>query len=134
MTDHPLTPYVRRLANLMGLSNWHVTVTVGDTVEEDSYAEITPWSERFRGDIVLNSRWKPENKEDVREILVHELLHLHFASLDQAVGSLDTLLGKPAYTVFRDRYNPDREKAVQQIARFWSPTLPLPPTHRISVA
>ena len=129
MSEHFLTTYVRRLADEMGLGNWKINVTSGtpENPEPFAFAETTVWGERFQGDILLNRDWHPTSKEELREILVHELLHLHLTDLDHAFYATETLLGKPTYAVAVDRYRTDREKAVQQIARFWAPHLPLPP-------
>jgi len=127
MSEHFLSAYVRRLANEMGLGGWKVNIASGVTDSNTAYAETTIWDERFQGDILLNRDWHPTSKEELREIVVHELVHLHLADLDHALYAMETLLGKPAYAVAVDRYRTDREKAVQQIARFWAPHLLLPP-------
>ena len=132
MAEHFLTGYINKLAKLMGVDNWHITIRHGSTDDISSYAETTLWDERFRADIVLRADWEPSSKEELREILAHEVIHLHFAALDQAFQSTKELLGKPLYLAVGDRYRTDREKAVQQIAHFWAPYLPLPPRLRES--
>ena len=127
MTKHPLTEYVNRLAALMGLSNWHITIRSGAPDTADAWAETKVWERALRGDIVLNVDKRPDDRPHLREILVHELLHLHLADLDHAAQGVETVLGQSVYTVFYDRHSVDEEKTVQQIARFWAPKLPLPP-------
>ena len=127
VAEHPLTGYVRQLAAFMGLGQFHVTVKTGETETEDAFAENVVWEERYRGDITISQNWKSPSRDELREVLVHELLHLHFADLDHAFYATKPLIGRPAYEVAVARYRGDREKTVQQIARFWAPHLPLPP-------
>jgi hypothetical protein len=113
MKKHPLAGYVNDLATRMGLGSWVVTISTGVTDEEDAYAETTIWRERFQGDIILNEKWTPASRSELREIVVHELLHLHFADLDHALQSTSPLLGLMAFTPISDRYRTDREKTVR---------------------
>lgn len=123
---HPLTDYITDLAARMGLGSWHITIEDGE-VAPSRYAENLLWGERLRGDITLNRNWIPSSRADLREVLVHELLHCHFAPLDQQINSLETVLGALAFGPMIRQFDQDEEKAVQQIAHWWAPSLPLPP-------
>jgi len=126
MKQHPLTGYIQQLASLMGLANWRVRIQ-GGTTDPDAYAQTIPWERRYQAEITLKQDWRPESQEDLREVLVHELLHLHFWATEQAFKSVETLMERPAHAAVLDRYQTAQEQTIHQIARFWAPKLPLPP-------
>ena len=111
-------PYVRQIAELMGLSHW--TVRVIDRPSGDDHADVDRINGRYLAIIQFGSAFLRDTPEGQRDTVVHELLHCHLAMQDYVAWEN---LPDPLKPVFRKA----NEYAVDLMARAWSALLPLPP-------
>ncbi|MFM8279761.1 MAG: hypothetical protein ACKN9R_05395, partial [Candidatus Limnocylindrus sp.] len=76
----------------LNLLNW--TVTLADDVADiDAWADIEPHQDAATATLRLSNDFWKKSKEEKRNILTHELLHLAFARQDQLVENLAEPLG-----------------------------------------
>lgn len=131
---HELGKYVRALADEMGLRDWHLYVKDeepdtpewydGTPYRAEASCEPTPGQRhatiRFRSDFDENSR------EDVRSVVVHELLHCHMQAMHELcrTGILDQVT-QSTYNVFMHAFDQQWEFAIDGISRAWAEKLPL---------
>lgn len=79
-------PYVRSLADSIGLKDWKIQISEAPPPNSDS-AEASTWTAygQRRAEIYLSDRFLGSSSEEQRDTVVHELLHLHFAPMDGIV-------------------------------------------------
>lgn len=111
-------PYVRCLADLMSLRDWHVALSKEPAVE-DSDAQID-WTEgtrnaRFR---VSDEFLSTMGEERQREVIAHELVHCHF---EEARAMAERAMG-PRWDDFRLVF----ERGIDAMSVIIAPRLPLP--------
>lgn len=123
-----LEPYVRQLADMMGLPHWRIVLQDGWPTEEG--ASHTADMCVFRNDNYfmadLYIRVEPATPEDLRYGIAHEMVHLLTRDYDQAVYSVQDHVSPATWSVLADRMLHEMEQAVDAIAAAWAPMLPLP--------
>ena len=112
-------PYLRDLADRMGLRDWSLTIGDGPPRSGAEASVYMPYAIRH-GKVYLSEEFLDKPADEQRATLAHELLHLHFAAMD---GIVRDGLPKDLHSAY------DRiwEYAVDAIAEGWAKTLPLPP-------
>jgi hypothetical protein len=114
-----LYPYVREIADKMGLKDWGVTLG-DDYPEEGANASASFSGGRKYVVIRFKKKFYKESLEDLRETVCHELIHCHFAFLDMP---LENSLGPvaKAFAIEALEYGIDALCEVVALA------MPLPP-------
>lgn len=129
-----LEKYVRACADQMGLRDWTLRVDLdepnsperGDGKAWGASAEPLPG--RKYGIITLGQGALDEGPEDLRETVVHELVHLHFAAMvDQIRNDLDAFIPNATFEVFNASFTRNLEYGVDGLAEVIAPSMPLPP-------
>lgn len=111
-----LSEWFERAKNTLGLGEWVVNVEWTD-LPEDVYARVHAAYARREATIKLGEEYLKATPESQRETLVHELLHLHFAPLDEYVAdSIKTSMGPQAYVLFEAAFDLFEERAIDAIA------------------
>lgn len=119
--------YIGELAELMGLKDWAIEVneTPINVPEQNAHMECV-YGRRL-GVLRLNVAWPARKPEAQRQSLVHELVHCHLDALCQLVESdIQGVLGQQAYDLLFKAHRRTLEYAVNDIARAWAASLPLP--------
>lgn len=123
--DETVPQYVARLANLMGLEGWTFEVQ-GDPCDKDNMAEIDAvYGQRF-AKVYLSQDWHTFSPELLRDTLVHELVHAHFAPMSELSHDLLDAAAKKHAKTAKAALSYMEERIVDQIACAWARTLPLP--------
>lgn len=122
-----LRPYIADLAARMGLAHWRMCITDDLPDDRTHAAEHAITHKTNEATIRIGDATLAFTADELREVLVHELLHCHFRLLKEAWWDLDHLVGKPVYEVLSSRFYDGEEFAVDAISRFLAPFLPLPP-------
>lgn len=113
-------PYLRDLADRMGLKDWSVTIL--DRPPADGN-RCSVWM-RYGGkqaQVLMSEECLSGTPEQMRADLVHELIHPHFAASD---GIVEDALSHELYRSYQRMW----EYGIDGIAEAWAPFLPLPPT------
>jgi hypothetical protein len=113
-------PYVRALADRMGLKDWEATVSDQPPRSPTAMAGVFLHYGQRRADIHLGDSFLDEPTDLQRLHLAHELVHLHFAAAD---GVAEDWLDTSQYAGFLRLF----EYGVDAVATAWAPHLPLPP-------
>lgn len=71
--------------------------------------------------IRLNPDWAVWDQKHTEQIVVHELLHLHFRDLTNTVDSLDAKLGQETRDIFNHRWNHEIEGVCERLALCFVP-------------
>lgn len=126
--SEPLIAYVHSLARQLLLADWRIRIAKGTKEEEDEQNELAcvEFRELGEANITLYPSFFLEPKESQREIVVHELLHIHQRKQFEVVESTKTALGKKAFELLDTFYLATEEATVQTLARIIAPSLPLP--------
>jgi hypothetical protein len=121
-----LGKYVREIADLVGLRDWVVGVADDTPDREDANAQACVPFGRRAVMIKFSPGWADRDPDELRQTVVHELVHCHLWSLDQRICDLHGIIGSAAYEVLEKAHHENLEHAVDAIALAWSETLPLP--------
>jgi hypothetical protein len=118
--------YVRRLAELCDLRDWHIDVAVGG-VGEDELATCEATYGQRRAKITLTETWEKLSAEDLRSTVVHELIHCHLGPLDHMVSQLAMAgLDETTAKVFEAAYTHQVEYATDALSLVLARSFPLP--------
>lgn len=122
-------PYVRDMADRMGLRDW--TVTIADDLPEElasvahtmDAATFLPSSYKT---LTLYIKDHPHTADEVRSLVAHELVHALTRDWMEAAQTLESHVNPIVYDLYSMRLSHEMEQAVEAIAAAWSPALPLP--------
>jgi hypothetical protein len=118
--------YLRSLADEMGLRDWIVGIADVPPDVEDCNASITIPHGRQYAMVHMAPGWEERDVDSLRQTMVHELLHCHFAPLQWVTDSTASTLGMAAFQILSSAHNTAEEVAIDTIAREWAESLPLP--------
>jgi hypothetical protein len=120
-----LEAYVSEIQDALNVANWKVTIA-RDASDIDSWADINPHEQNLTAELRVSHDFWRQTPEHQRETLVHEVLHLVTARLDQTVEALEDALGKVIWSVFERQFENATERTVDHLAKVIAPFLPLP--------
>lgn len=121
-----LARYVRWVANEIGLRDWTFHMD-WDRPAEDGDAASVWWPE---GQKHAKIRWNPRFREygpDLqRRYVVHELVHCHFAAMQDTVEEdLQPHLARPTYDIYSQSFRRALEYGVDAVAEALAENMPL---------
>jgi hypothetical protein len=122
--------WVRIVANTLNLTDWTISLEWDDTLEDNYLARCIVQHARNEAKIILGKSFLELSPSEKRDTIVHELLHCHFATVDEYVSdTIPVLIGKPAYTAWESAYDLMGERAIDNVAMAISAigAIPLPP-------
>ena len=76
---------VRQTADLLGLRDWRIEVSPEPPASDDVIAQVTPFPSRRMARLQVGVGWGGLTLDEQRRALCHELVHLHFAALGEAI-------------------------------------------------
>lgn len=123
---HELGQYVREVANMCGLRDWMVGIADDPPEDEEANAQVDVPFGRRCAMIRFKPSWAEVDPEELRQTVVHELVHCHLWSLDQRASDLYGTLKGNAYMLYHKAHHEALELAVDAIAQAWAEFLPLP--------
>ena len=116
--------YLRECANLMALRDWVLILGSEPPDDAAAAASVTPTWGRKHACFRFCSDFWGFSREVQREIVCHELVHLHFAAM---VKWFQELENDGAITNHAGRaFNMNFEYGIDGVADGWSRVLPLP--------
>jgi hypothetical protein len=114
-----LAPYVRRLADLLELRDWHLELKYSPP-EDSSQATIFLTNGRKRADLHLCYEFFDMTPEEQRQCLCHELVHCHFGAVGFMVEEENDAKTYRAFVRLL-------EYGIDAMADAIAPHMPLPP-------
>jgi hypothetical protein len=112
--------YVRDIADRMGLKDWTITVPGAPPEDHDDASTRMSYGRKVAR-VYLPDSFRHETPEEQRDIIVHELVHPHFAAMD---GMAEDWLDSDRYVAFLRMF----EYGVDAMAAVIAPHMPLPLT------
>lgn len=120
-----LEAYVLDLQTALNVVNWKVTIA-RDASDVEAWADINPHEQHATAELRISHDFWRQTPEMQRDVLVHEVLHLVTARLDQTVEALEDAMGKILWAVFDPQYENATERVVDHLAKVIAPSIPLP--------
>jgi hypothetical protein len=120
--------YMLDMAKRIGLSDWRLVISVGTMDNPEHGAEVQTHSGSKTANITLREDWPELSPEDLRELVVHELVHLHTKPIKDVLWNKREMLGSIVTGLIYDEMDTHEEYAVDLISRIWARELPLPGT------
>lgn len=124
--------YCDRLRKVLRLQHWRVGVTVADA-DEDNHAQVDTQRGKFMAAISLNPDWADYSLETKKDVLLHEMLHLHLSQTQWAIADLvekQPDLSKMRQQQITATLNTNLEYAVHALEMVLHPLLPAWPSAR----
>lgn len=124
--------YMRDLADIMGLRDWTISLEHAPPSSEphDGHkvqGECAVNYGRKSATISICPDWPEDDPEEVRRVVVHELLHCHVEPVQWAFNNAANRLGFEAGSVAREAFTDAFEVAIDGIAVAWAESLPMLP-------
>lgn len=127
-----LNRYIRSLADLMGLRDWEIWL--GDN-PPDGHPAVA-WHvyggscevvhRRHAACIRVHDGWVDWPDEQIRYVMVHELLHCHFAPIQEHHLHAEAHFSKSEWVIFDNTFDDAMEHHIDALATAWAQMLPLP--------
>lgn len=117
--------YLNDALPLLNLKQWTVKVS-DDLPPDDAWADIEASTNLWEATIRVSNDLFKEKPEKQRQILAHELMHLHYASVERVVDTLEHTLGSQAYEIIEKVWDVETERASDAISCVVDKLLPLP--------
>lgn len=112
--------YVSYLLEQLNLGAWEIRLAQepSDTYNVNAGASIKPVYGRQSATLRLAHDFFDNSLKDIEHYLTHEVCHLLMAQVDDVIDNgPETLMGKPAFSIFRESYIMNLERAVDNIAK-----------------
>lgn len=117
--------YIRSVADEMGLRDWTLHL-LREPCDEDCNAQTHMVYGRRTAHIRVSEGFRDREPEGIRQTVVHELTHLHFAAAtSQAELDLEGHLGAQAHGVFWNGWQRNFEYGIDATAVALAPHMPL---------
>ena len=117
--------YIRELADLMGLSEWRLTLLDDDCPPENG-ADVSITYGQQAAAIRIDGEWATFTPERLRHFVVHELVHCHVEKMSWAIENVKDALGYIGWNLYHLSIKDAEEQTVDNIAYAWATRLPLP--------
>jgi hypothetical protein len=130
-----LDQYVRGIADLCGLRDWTIRVDTSASPTGDNHlyqqgetgaTAAIPHGRKYIT-ITLRDDWMQERPDDLRQTIVHELMHAHSEPMAWAFNNLQSVTGGGVLFQTLDcAFDDAHEMMVDAVATAWAEALPLP--------
>ena len=117
--------YLNAALPTLNLRQWRIKVSP-DLPPDDSWADVEVSQNLWVATIRLSNEFFKEAPEHQRNILTHELLHVHNAAMERMVERLEGVLGSQAYDILNGLWDTETERVADALAPVIAPLLPLP--------
>ena len=117
-----LEPYILDIAQRMGLTHWRVKL--GDEGPTEGCSATVHIQGESRRAVVLIG--EPDDAEDLRDSVVHELMHIHLHEMEAALLQTEQHFNPAAWDIVRRNHHNQLEQAICAITLAWAALLPLP--------
>lgn len=122
-----LAKYVWKVAGILDLHDWDITVGEGGLDGSDSMAECAAIYGQRRATIRFAREWPTWTGDTLRAVVAHELLHCHTADIAELVAATHTeALGKQARALADAAFDLAIEHCVDGVAVAIAKLLPYP--------
>lgn len=117
--------YLAKNKDDLNLRQWTIKVS-DDLPPDDSWADVEVSQNLWTATVRISNDFFKESPEHQREILAHEMTHVHYASLERLIETLEKILGDQAYKILEGLWDIESERAADSIAVPLGRSLPLP--------
>ena len=129
-----LAEYAFDIANRIGLSDWRLCVRVGTLSDPEHGVEVSTHPGAKVAYIVFREDWSQGSAKDLRESVMHELIHLYTRPIKDVVLTQESLLGSMITNLIYEPMTVQEEYAVDMISRIWARSMPLPVKRKAKAA
>ena len=127
METDKLAKYVRKIANVLDLHDWDITVGEGGLDASDSMAECSAVYGQRRATIRFAAEWRTWSGDLLRSVVAHELIHCHTADMAELVdATYAEALSRQAHRVAEAGFTLALEHCVDAVAVAVAKMLPYP--------
>lgn len=111
-----LGAYVSYLQDMLEVRDWRIRLCP-EPSEGESAASIKCVYGRRTAELRLSADFFDQPPDDQRHYIIHEIVHITTDGLDNVIeNGVETLIGKPAFTVLHEAWNVQLEYLVDHMA------------------
>ena len=121
-----LGAYIREMADIMGLRDWHLNLRHDPPDREECAADIDVVYGRRAAAIRIQTGWEHWKPEDLRSTVAHELIHCHLNPSRNVLDNMEQAIGQMLHNTAYNALTDYIEYATDAIATAWAEFLPLP--------
>jgi DNA-directed RNA polymerase subunit F len=126
MNHDNLVRYVRLVADLFGLRDWTIIISL-EHCDEDTLADTELTYGQRIARLRFNEKWAEWDPDDLRSTVVHELIHVHTEPTSELLADIaGATLDEKTAAAMTSAVSYSLERAVDQIAVAIAPYFPLP--------
>lgn len=127
-----LSSYVRDIANRMGLRDWTIVISEEPVDIDTGDGQIVGAScnvvyGRKRAKFQFNPDWAEDRPDDLRHLVVHELMHCHFVPVQWHHNNARAAMSNGEWVQYDSAFHDVMEMHIDAVADAWADVLPLPP-------
>ena len=111
--------YILTVAQAMNLGHWEIILSDGDPTDELGAAEVYSARGRRTAIVSVASDFLETPKSQQRHVIVHELVHVHFACPDHVIH-------QSVSEEIHRAWNVSCEYSIDAIAEVLAPFMPMP--------
>lgn len=117
--------YITKLQGLMHLTHWDIGVVEGSAAP-GNYAQVQTITGRYSALIHLCDEWESLSREDERQYVVHELLHVHQAMIHPFLSvDLKEHLAPAMWELVNAGFDRQMEYMTDDLSNIIAPLFPL---------
>jgi hypothetical protein len=118
--------YVAYVRDKLGLHTWSIHIE-HRPCSKHHQASICPVYGRTHAVLRLCRTWPDVSPKEQRHTVIHELLHLHFVSLQSTVGYLEPIICEDVWHILSEAHTEKLEYAIDAIAYILTEQFDMPP-------
>lgn len=121
-----LETYARRTADEIGLHDWQVSFNWNRPADDGDGGSVD-WVEGRKSIVIrLNKKFRKYDPDEQRYIICHELVHAHFAQMQDTVEEdLQPHLSRPTYDIYSRSFRRAFEYGIDAVSHVLAAKLPL---------
>lgn len=114
--------YILDIARQLNLTHWRIEL-IDEEPGEDRAAQVWIRTESRRAKVLVT---KPEDMDDLRNSIVHEVLHLHLEPTQSGLHHAKDHFNPPVWDIVSRHLHEELEVAVSALTKAIAPLMPMP--------
>lgn len=117
--------YLNAILPTLNLTQWKVKISK-DIPSDDAWADIEVSENLWEASLRISDDFFRETPESQRRILAHEMVHVHQASVERLVNTLEGVLGSQGYEILDKLWDTETERVAEALSFVIAQVMPLP--------
>jgi hypothetical protein len=117
--------YLNAVLPALNLPQWKVKISK-DIPNDDAWADVEVSENLWEANLRISDDFFRETPESQRRILAHEMVHVHQASVERLVNTLEGVLGSQGYEILDKLWDTETERVAEAMSFVIAQVMPMP--------